>query len=113
MENMMKEKLAATFANEAIAAKLKEAADIEQMRKVLAENGVEFTDEELAQFISQAAKSADNGELDETQMEEVSGGIVRTALKALNYTWKYACYVYGGPREAAHGIYDYWSGVFR
>lgn len=112
METKLMEKLEKVFKDEAMAAKLKEAADIDAIKAVLAEAGVELTEEELAEVVRVAAESAGSGELSEDQMDEVSGGIVRTALKALGYTWKFACHVYGGPREAARGIYDYWAGKF-
>lgn len=77
MNTMYTEKLEALFANEAFKEKMKNVKSIEEMQKLFDDHGVNFSIEELTQYLESCEElvSQANGELDDEQMGNVVGGI--------------------------------------
>lgn len=105
------EKMASLFENEMFVKELKEQTRPEQVRDVFAKNGVNLSDEELAEFFAEG-KKIDAGELNTDELDNVAGGIFATLGGILAASWGYACKVYGGPEQAIEGIATFWYNVF-
>lgn len=73
---MYKEKLEMLFADEAFKEQVKNVKSIEEMQKLFADHGVDFSEEELTRILESCEKLAfqENEELDDEQMEDVAGG---------------------------------------
>lgn len=104
-------KIKELFGNEEFAAKFKTVETPEKLEELFKEYGAELTPEEMENiFKAPIAEKKGEVELSADDLADVSGGIVGTALKALAFTWGYACDVWGGPQEAVIGTYNYWFG---
>jgi len=58
-----------TFLNE-----IKTVTDLKGLQKKFQENGLDMTEDEVSEFCDDVLKSIEAGELDEEQLEKVSGG---------------------------------------
>lgn len=67
-----------TFLNE-----LKTVSSVEAFQKKLKENGLDMTEDEVSQFCEDVLKLTDAQELDEEQLEKVSGGIIPLVAGAI------------------------------
>ncbi|MGN0585464.1 MAG: hypothetical protein ACI4JD_08420 [Ruminococcus sp.] len=70
---------------EDFAEKLKLVESPEDVQKLFADNGVELSLEDIENMAMESMKNADDGEIDEDDLDNVSGGFVTTA-----------CFVIGG-----------------
>lgn len=105
------EKMAALFENEAFVKELKQQSSPEQVRDVFAKNGVNLSDEELADFFAEG-KQIETGELGADDLDDVAGGIWGVLGGMLYGSWKWACKVYGSEEAAVEGIATFWYNVF-
>lgn len=82
MENKV-ERLNELYQDPQMAAKLNAAADEEELRKLLAENGVELTAEEMHAVMLELADAVEEAmnkeELNEDDLQQVSGGLSITS----------------------------------
>lgn len=107
------EKIKALFKNEEFTKKMETLEEIEKIGELFKEYDVELTDEELADLLQSAIDAKQEGELDESDLENVSGGLVGGAVKLLGATCRFACDYWGGTKEAVNATVNFWVGVFR
>lgn len=111
MEKSYIEKIQPLFANEEFEAKFKAIDDPTKFAELFEEYGVTLSNEEMADFIASANKEK-AGELDPEDLDKVSGGAfdpISASLKALGWTWQYACKTFGSPQRATQMILLYWK----
>lgn len=86
---MNMEKLKAVFADEEFAKSLIPMKTLAEVQAALKEKGVDMTEEELIAFRESMVK-AENGELSEEMLENVSGGIlslIMMIMEAVDCGW--------------------------
>lgn len=105
----LNEKIGTLIGNEEFAKALSEAASVEEMHTLFAENGVVLTPEEMKAFIQTPMENAASDEMMEADLDAVSGGVIGTLLAMTGAAWGLACDAYGGPRAAVKGITSYWK----
>ncbi len=83
------------FANEAFVEKLNQVEGKNQLQALFAENGVDLSRDEVDQLVAEVQNyDADQDELDDTQLENVSGGAITVSkligycIKAVKIGWK-------------------------
>ena len=106
-------KIEKLFADVNFVETLKNAASVEDMQALFAQNGVEVTPEEMKEFVQSAVDGAAEGELGVEELTDVNGGIFTVLGAMVGASWKLACHAYGGPKEAVYGIATYWMDKFR
>lgn len=110
---MLTEKIKSLFTDAEFVNKMKNTNDLVEVQKLFAEAGVELTEAEMKEFIEEACANTDSGEIDEKQLENVSGGIIGALGILVGFSWSVACDVYGSPKKAVIGITSYWMNKFR
>ena len=80
METMYNETVCArleeALEKEEVLSKLADAADLEQFKAILADEGVDLTDEDVAAIMERLDEYKSNDELTEEQLNAVSGGCI-------------------------------------
>lgn len=79
MERTEVEKL---FNNETFVSQIANATNTQEIVKILSDNGIEISEEELAKVISEAKQES---ELDEEALDNVAGGVIRGPIYWLGY----------------------------
>lgn len=79
MERTEVEKL---FNNETFVSRIANATNTQEIVKILADNGIEISEEELAKVISEAKQET---ELDEAALDNVAGGVIKGPIYWLGY----------------------------
>ena len=111
MEKNYVAKIQPLLANEEFEAKFKAIDDPAKLPDLFQEYGVTLSNEEVTDFVASACKEK-AGELDVADLDKVSGGAltpIGAALKALGWTWAYACDTFGGPARATEKILTFWG----
>lgn len=70
----IKEKLVEIFENDAFKTAAEEVSTVDGLRDLIAQYGLELTVEEVGRLCAQAIVGLKDGELDETDLEDVAGG---------------------------------------
>lgn len=79
MERTEVEKL---FNNETFVSQIANATNTQEIVKILSDNGIEISEEELAKVISEAKQES---ELDEEALDNVAGGVIKGSIYWLGY----------------------------
>lgn len=106
---MLATQIQALFEDSSFVEELKAAKSAEEIKNVFDMHGAELSDEDFAEFLKTPAAEL-QGEIDESQLDEVSGGgIVGLAWKALKATWKWSVSIHGSPEAAVDYTVNWWK----
>lgn len=103
------------MSKEGVAEAFKQATTIEELREVLRSNGMNATDDELDAVIEIMAESGKEGELSDTELEGVAGGMGWSDLVGIaKATWEVGTWiagklVYGSQEKAKAEIKKFWG----
>ena len=81
----MKNKLEALVENEAFVADLKQAESKGDLQNVMKKYGIDLTREEVDAFASEIEKILSNEDMEDTDLEKVSGGVDLWSI--ITFTW--------------------------
>ncbi len=79
---MERTELEELFNSETFTSQIANATDLREIVKILAENGIVISEDELAKVISEAKQET---ELDEAALDNVAGGLIKGPIYWLGY----------------------------
>ena len=86
MDEKLREKLTPIFDSEEIMRKISMSESLEEMQTIFAENGVDFSIEEVKAFVK-FMNAAVSNDLSEVDLDQVAGGVVGP-LDIFGWAWK-------------------------
>lgn len=105
---MLTTQIQSLFEDSSFVEELKSAASPDGMRDVFKRHGVELSDEDFAEFLKTPTAEL-QGEIDESQLDEVSGGgIIKTLAGIAGAAWKWSVSIHGSPEAAFDYTVKWW-----
>lgn len=108
---MLTAQIQALFEDSSFVEELKAAKSAEEMKDVFRLHGTELSDEDFAEFLKTPAAEL-QGEIDESQLDEVSGGAVAFAWGLVKGAWAWSVSIHGSPEAAAEYTINWWANEY-
>lgn len=108
---MLTAQIKALFEDSSFVEELKAAKSAEEMKDVFRLHGAELSDEDFAEFLKTPAAEL-QGEIDESQLDEVSGGAVAFAWGLVKGALAWSVSIHGIPEAAAEYTINWWANEY-